>query len=62
MDNVQTRGPKDRYRINMNEDSEVHYWMHVLGVSRETLQAAVDEVGVMTTKVRAYLGQRVTSS
>ena len=62
MDNLQVRGPKDRYRINMDDDTEVRYWMHVLGVSRETLQAAVDEVGVMTTNVRAFLGQRVTSS
>ena len=63
MENAQVvRSPRDRYRINMSEDHEVRYWTYALGVSKETLQAAVDEVGVMASDVRVYLGQRVTSS
>ena len=62
MANVQTQSPRDRYRVNMSDEHEVRYWTYALGVSRESLQVAVDEVGVKANDVRAYLGQRVTSS
>ena len=62
MVNVQTQSPRDRYRVNMSDEHEVRYWTYALGVSKETLQTAVDEVGVKPNDVRAYLGQRVTSS
>ena len=62
MDQVQLRSPRDRYRINLNDENEVGYWTYALGVSRETLRTAVEEVGVKVNDVRAFLGQRVTSS
>jgi hypothetical protein len=44
-DDKTLRGPQDRTRIAMKEDYEVEYWTKHFGVSRGTLQAAVDAVG-----------------
>lgn len=62
MDTQALRSPRDRYRVNVNDENEVRYWTYALGVSRETLRSAVEEVGVKVNDVRAFLGQRVTSS
>jgi hypothetical protein len=44
-DDKTQRSPQDASRVAMGEDYEVDYWTHRFGVSRETLQAAVDAVG-----------------
>jgi hypothetical protein len=54
-DDKKNRGPADRARINVNEPYEVAYWTKALGVSEKALRAAVAEVGVMVTDVRAHL-------
>jgi hypothetical protein len=54
-DDLTNRGAEDRALINMNEDHEVEYWTEALGVSSETLQRAVDEVGSSAEAVREYL-------
>jgi hypothetical protein len=51
------KGSQDRSRINMNEDYEVKYWTHHLGVSREELQKAVEKVGNSAAAVRKELGK-----
>lgn len=56
------RGPRDRYRINLNDEGDVSYWMYALGVSRESLHEAVEAAGVLVNDVRVFLGQRVTRS
>lgn len=57
-DNLQSAGPQDRARINMNEDWEVQYWTKELGVSKEELREAIKAVGPMAADVRARLGRR----
>ncbi len=54
-DNMENRGPQDRDRINVNEEHEVRYWTEALGVTREQLEAAVREAGVMAKDVREHL-------
>lgn len=60
-DNLTNRVQPDRSKINMHEDYEVKYWSHALGVSRETLQKAVDKVGNSAAAVRKELGLQDTS-
>src|SRR5689334_5661224 len=60
-DNLTNRVQPDRSKINMNEDYEVKYWTHALGVSREALQKAVDKVGNSAAAVRKELGLRDAS-
>src|SRR5689334_12041528 len=55
-DNLTNRVQPDRSKINMNEDYEVKYWTHALGVTREALQKAVDKVGNSAATVRKELG------
>ena len=43
-DDLKNKGPQDRSRIAMGEEHEVRYWTEALGVSREKLKAAVDEI------------------
>jgi len=54
-DNLDNRGQQDRDRINVNEEHEVRYWTETLGVTRDQLEAAVREVGVMAKDVREHL-------
>ncbi|CEG07999.1 hypothetical protein BN961_01407 [Afipia felis] len=54
-DDLTKKGPQDRSHINMNEDYEVKYWTHHLGVSREELQRAIDKVGTSVATVRKEL-------
>jgi len=55
MDDLKNKGPQDRSKINMREDYEVKYWTKELGVSKEKLQKAVDEVGNSAAAVRKEL-------
>jgi hypothetical protein len=50
----QTRKPDDA-RINVDQDHELAYWSEKLGVSREDLKRAIQEVGPMVQKVRERL-------
>ena len=43
-DNLQKSGPQDRTRINVHESWELQHWTETLGVSKETLEAAVKAV------------------
>ncbi|EKU79955.1 hypothetical protein ABIB42_001330 [Massilia sp. UYP32] len=56
-DDLNKRGQQDRSRINMHEEHEVRYWTDALGVTREELQRAVDQVGVSASAVREHLGR-----
>ena len=54
-DNLQDRGAQDRARINVNEEWEVRHWTEALGVSKEELERAVQQVGpVSYTHLRAH--------
>jgi Protein of unknown function (DUF3606) len=57
VDDQRMRSVQDRARINMGEDSEVHYWAEVLGVSKERLAEAVTKVGDSIRAVRQELGK-----
>jgi Protein of unknown function (DUF3606) len=57
-DNLQKAGQQDRSRINVNEEWEVRHWTEALGVTREELEKAVSEVGVMADAVRERLKKR----
>ena len=52
MDNLHSKNQLDRATINMDEDYEVKYWLHQLGVSREQLQRALDKVANAAASVR----------
>ena len=55
-DDLSKKGPQDRSHIIMQEDYEVKYWAHHLGVSQEELKRAVDKVGTSAAAVRKELG------
>jgi len=54
-DNLQDRGAQDRARINVNEEWEVRHWTEALGVSKEELERAVQQVGTSAAAVREHL-------
>jgi hypothetical protein len=54
-DNLQSRGPQDRSRINLHEKWEVQYWTKELGVTEEELQEAVKTAGSSANAVREHL-------
>jgi hypothetical protein len=54
-DNLQSRGPQDRSRINLHEKWEVQYWTRELGVTEEELQEAVKTAGSSVNAVREHL-------
>jgi len=54
-DNLQSRGPQDRSRINLHEKWEVQYWTRELGVTEEELQEAVKTAGSSANAVREHL-------
>ena len=56
MDNLSKKGQPDRSKINMQEEHEVKYWTHELGVSKERLRQAVEKVGNSAAAVRKELG------
>jgi uncharacterized protein DUF3606 len=57
-DDPSKRGSHDRFRINIKEAYEVHYWAEALGVSEETLRSAVAEAGPMVDDVKEHLQLR----
>lgn len=57
-DDLTNRGAQDRARIAMDEPHEVTYWTKALGVSRDELQRAVDEVGNSADAVREFLKKK----
>jgi Protein of unknown function (DUF3606) len=46
----------DRSKINMNEPTEVKYWIKELGVDKQQLQILVERVGNSARAVRKELG------
>jgi predicted DNA-binding protein (UPF0251 family) len=60
-DDPKKKGPADRTRISLGEDYEVRYWTEKFGVSKETLQAAIHQVGNSTEKVAAALAKKRSS-
>jgi hypothetical protein len=54
-DDKTKRAPQDSSRIAMGEDYEVDYWTNKFGVSRETLQQAVNAVGNSAAAVEQHL-------
>ncbi len=56
-DDKNLRGPRDRNRINLNEDYEVRYWTQKLGVTEERLRELVREYGNSPEKIREALGK-----
>jgi hypothetical protein len=55
-DNPLEPGPQDYDRINVLVESEVAYWSKELGVTREQLARAVEEVGEKVEDVKRQLG------
>ena len=58
-DNLADRGPRDRTRVNVNEDWELRYWSKELGATPEQLREAVDQVGTSVDKVREHVQKMV---
>ena len=56
-DDTNIRGPRDRSRINTDQEHEVRCWKKKLGVSEEQLRQAVQRVGSSAPKVREHLRQ-----
>ncbi|MGH8760273.1 MAG: DUF3606 domain-containing protein [Burkholderiales bacterium] len=56
-DDLKSRGPQDRARMNMNEASEVTYWCKEFGCTADQLRTAVKAVGVMVKDIRVHLGR-----
>ena len=50
---MDSRGRRDRARINLGEAYEVEYWSKSLGISKERLAAIVQKVGDRVDAVRA---------
>ncbi|GAB1579524.1 DUF3606 domain-containing protein [Bordetella petrii] len=59
-DNLQDRGPRDRARVNIDEEWERRYWSEQFGVTLEQLQEAVRQVGPSVEAVRSYLATPAT--
>ena len=56
-DDLKQTGKQDDARINVEQDHELRYWSHKLGVSREQLKEAVQAAGPMVKDVQRHLGQ-----
>jgi hypothetical protein len=54
-DNPLEPGPRDYDRINVLVESDVAYWSKELGVPRERLARAIEEVGEKVSDVRKRL-------
>ncbi len=57
-DDTTNRGGQDRSRIAMGQEHEVRYWTQALGVTKEQLAKAVEQVGNSADRVREYFAQR----
>jgi hypothetical protein len=58
-DNKNNRGGRDRERISLGQDYEVRYWSKRLGVSKEQLKEAVQQVGDSVHDVENYLKREI---
>jgi hypothetical protein len=56
-DNLQNRGPRDRSRINVNEEWEVRYWTDKFGIGAYDLKRIVEEVGDRVEDVKKRLSK-----
>jgi hypothetical protein len=56
-DDKSKAGKPDRDRINVNEDYELRDWSRKLGVTPDSLKAAVQRVGPMAEDVAKALGK-----
>lgn len=50
-----SRGPKDRTRVELDQEWECVWWSKGFGVSVEELKAAVKEVGPLVADLDKYL-------
>lgn len=51
----QAAGPADTTKVDLGSGTNVNYWTRSLGVSEQSLRAAVERVGVLPGDVRAEL-------
>lgn len=58
MRDLSKKGPRDPFRINLNEERDVRYWTLTFGISRDRLELVVKQVGISVDKVRAELGKQ----
>jgi hypothetical protein len=56
-EDLSSRDPQDRSRVNVNETHELRYWTKELGVTEAQLRAAVAAAGTSAQAVRSYLGK-----
>lgn len=54
-DNPLEPGPRDYDRINVLVESDIAYWSKELGVPRERLALAIEQVGEKVIDVRKHL-------
>jgi hypothetical protein len=54
-DDLSNRGPRDRNRVDVNEEWELRYWCKKFGCTATELREAVKAAGTMADKVEAYL-------
>ena len=50
-----SRGPKDRTRVDVEQEWELVWWSKGWGVSTDTLRAAVREVGPLVADLDRHL-------
>ena len=50
-----SRGPKDRTRVDLDQEWECIWWSKGFGVSVDALRAAVQEVGPLVADLDHYL-------
>ena len=50
VDDLTNRGPRDRNRVDVNEDWELRYWTKKFGCTSTELRNAVQAVGVRPTR------------
>ncbi|AKJ30281.1 DUF3606 domain-containing protein [Caldimonas brevitalea] len=54
------RAGHDRIAVDVDEESELEYWVTELGVSADDLRRAVEAVGHHALAVREYLASHTT--
>jgi hypothetical protein len=54
-DDLTDRGPRDRTRVDVNQDWELRYWTRKFGCTATELRDAVRAVGNVAHSVEAYL-------
>ena len=55
-DNPLEPGPQAYDRINVNVESELAYWAKELGITREQLAKAIEDVGPSVFDIKKRLG------